>query len=188
MLEECNLRYNAHRVEIGPGAKKPADLLRLNPLGTIPTIIDHDGTDGRPIILHQSGAILLYLASKTGKFVPKDFRSQAVMYQWLMFAMTDVAAMNTAMYLANLKFGVRQSAGELFEIELIKYLHVCDERLADSAFLGGPELTIADIALFPVTVSRRALLDQMNDVVHLKRWAAKIASRQGVQRALAAIS
>ena len=188
MLEECGLPYSAHPVEIGSGAKKPPALLKFNPQGTIPTIVDHDGPDGSPLVLLQSGAILLYLSHKTGKFMPADPRHQAITFQWMMFALTDVAAANTAMYLAGTKVGDAPSAAEFFEQELLNYLRVCDNRLADSAYLAGPEMTIADVALFPVTVSRRALLDRLDTFYHLKRWSTTIGARPGVQRALGAVS
>src|SRR5438067_13336755 len=91
MLEECGLPYKAHKIDLTKGDNKQPQFLKMNPAGAIPVIVDHEGPGGKSIIVSQSGAILLYLAEKTGKFMPKDPAKRAHAYQWFMQAATDVA-------------------------------------------------------------------------------------------------
>ncbi len=186
MLEESGLPYNLVEVPIGKGAVKPEALLRVNPQGTIPTINDPHGPDGQPVNLRQSGAILLYLSEKTGKMLPGDPTLRPAMFEWLMFAMTDVVGANTAMYLTGSEFPDDPAKVSIFfKNQLVYFLRVCDRRLGESKFLAGPEITIADIALYPVLLSRRDLIDETSGLDHIKQWGEELAARPAVRRALA---
>lgn len=186
MLEECGLPYVAHVIPIGKAAVKPFEFLRINPHGTVPLIVDPGGEHGRDVVLRQSSAILLYLAEKSGKLLPRDPAERAVMFEWMMFAVTDVVGSNTAMYQTMTEFPDNApGVVEFFRRQLVEFLRVCDARLAQSEYLAGAEMSIADIALFPVFVSRAALVEESDGLDNFKRWAAAIGARAGVRRALA---
>jgi GST-like protein len=186
MLEECGLQYRAHKIEIGAGAAKPIEFLKINPEGTVPMIVDPDGPAGRPISLRQSSAILIYLAEKTGTLLPGDPSLRPAMLEWMMLAITDLVAANTAMYQTMTEFSTADAGvAVFFRNQLIKFLRICDRRLGASKYLAGAEITIADVALFPVLISRRAVIDGTAGLENLKRWGAEIAARPAVQRALA---
>lgn len=185
MLEECDFPYALHTIAIGKEAAKPAEFLKINPRGTVPMIVDPDGPEGHPVVLRQSSAILVYLAEKYGKLLSRDPVRRASMLEWMMFAITDVVGANTAMYQTMTEFPENGMAvAEFFRYQLLEFLRVCDRQLAESAYLAGPEITIADIALFPVFVSRRALVEESDGLENFKRWAAQIGARPAVQRAL----
>ncbi len=186
MLELCGLQYAAHVIEVGNGSAKPAEFLKINPRGTVPMIVDPDGPGGRPLGLRQSSAILFYLAEKTGKLLPRDPALRPSMLEWMMFAITDVVGANTAMYQTLTEFPENGTAvAGFFRNQLLEFLQVCDRRLGESEYLAGSEMTIADVALFPVLVSRRTLVEQSGGLENLKRWGAGIGARPAVQRALA---
>jgi GSH-dependent disulfide-bond oxidoreductase len=190
MLEECALPYALHEVEIGKGSTKPPALLKINPEGTIPTIVDPAGVAGKPVCLRQSTAILSYLAEKTGKLLPTRPALRPAMLEWMMFAATDIACANTAMYQTMMEFPQAATAAvsSFFRQNLIDFLRVCDRRLGECEYLSGDEYTIADVALFPVLVSRRTLIEETPRLDNLKRWGEKIAARPAVKHALQAIS
>ena len=186
MLEETGLPYVVHTISIGKAAVKPTEFLRINLRGTVPLIVDPAGAQGHGMVLRQSSAILLYLAEKSGKLLPQDPAARAEVFEWMMFAVTDVVGSNTAMYQTMTEFpdNAPDVAG-FFRRQLVEFLRVCDGRLAESEYLAGAEMSIADIALFPVVVSRAALVEQSDGLDNFKRWAAAIGARAGVRRALA---
>jgi GSH-dependent disulfide-bond oxidoreductase len=187
MLEECGLPYKAHFIEVGPSAKKPAEFLRINPAGTVPVIVDPDGPGGRPITIVQSGAILLYLAEKSRKFIPQDPIARINVLQWTMLVLTDIAPTGTAVYFSatRLAFAGREAAG-FWEIQFINLLGTCDRQLALSKYLAGDEVTVADLALLPVVAGRRKLIDGSEGLDHVKRWMFEMIGRPAVAKALAA--
>jgi GST-like protein len=186
MLEECGLPYQLHKVEIGAASPKPPELLAINPEGTIPTLVDLHAAAGKPLNLRQSAAIILYLAEKSGAFLPPSPPERTIALEWLMFAMTDIVGANTAMYQVMTEFpqGTPQ-VSDFFRQQMIRFLEVCDRRLSGSDYLCGREYTVADIALYPVFVSRRTIIDESPGLASLKRWGSRISARPAVQRALA---
>ena len=186
MLEECKLAYKTHLIEIGKDANKPADFLKINPQGTIPVIVDPPGPGRKTAtIVRQSGAILLYLAEKTGKFMPKASGARALTLQWMMAALTDVAPTSTAIFLSTMVMPMKVPAVVgFFENRFIDQCKTFDERLGEVKFLAGDEITVADFALFPIIVGRQALLDKSAGLGKLKRWAAELAQRPATAKAL----
>jgi len=185
MLEECGLPYNAHKIALGKDAKKPAPFLKLNPQGTIPVIVDPDGPGGKPLVLNQSGAILLYLAAKTGKLLPLDARARALAYQWTMLALTDIAPASSAIYYSTVVIPDKvPSVVNFFETRLLDFCRLADARLGEAAYLAGAELSIAEVALYPVIAGRQELIGKAKGLANLKRWAASLAARPTVARAL----
>jgi GSH-dependent disulfide-bond oxidoreductase len=183
MLEECGLPYRAIPVNIGAGDQFKPQFLAISPNNKIPAITDPDGPDGQPISLFESGAILVYLAAKTGKFMPKGDRAKYEMLQWLMFQMGGVGPMlgqahHFRIY-APEKIGY---AVDRYTNEARRLYGVIDRRLSQSAYLGGPEYSIADIATFPWLRSWENQGIVLGDYPHLKKWFDQIAARPAVQR------
>jgi GST-like protein len=187
MLEECELAYRVHRVDLGRGEQKSPDFLNINPTGAIPAIVDHDGPGGAPLKLSQSGAIVLYAAEKAGKFVPKDPVRRAVAMQWLMLAVTDAARASTSIFLCSSVVPDKSPANvAYFEEQTLRFLRVADARLKGRDFLAD-ELSVADFALYPIYAVRRTLVDKAGDLRELTRWVAALAARPGVARGMRAV-
>ena len=183
MLEECGLPYRAIPVNIGAGEQFRPDFLAISPNNKIPAIVDPDGPDGKPISLFESGAILVYLASKTGRFLPKTDRDRFEVLQWLMFQMGGVGPMLGQTH------HFRVYAPEKITYAIDRYTNearrlygVIDKRLSQSAWLGGDGYSIADIATFPWLRSWQNQGIVLEEYPHLKRWFDTIAARPAVQR------
>jgi GSH-dependent disulfide-bond oxidoreductase len=183
MLEECGLPYNAIPVNIGAGEQFRPDFLAISPNNKIPAIVDPEGPDGAPISLFESGAILLYLAAKTGRFLPAGDRAKYEMLQWLMFQMGGVGPMLGQAH------HFRMYAPEKIPYAIDRYTNearrlygVIDRRLAQSKWLGGAEYSIADIATFPWLRSWQNQGVVMDEYPQLQRWFDTIAERPAVQR------
>jgi GST-like protein len=187
MLEECGLPYNVHRVDLGKGEQRSDAFLALNPAGAVPVIVDSDAPGGA-MTLTQSGAILLYLAMKTGRFFPKDPARRAHAFEWFMFAATDFSTYSTLLFLTNVILPDKSQANAGFcEERLTRYFDVANERLASREFLAD-ELSIADFALYPVVRVRYSLVEKAGDLRHLVRWADALAARPALARAMAALA
>jgi GSH-dependent disulfide-bond oxidoreductase len=183
MLEECGLQYRAIPVNIGSGDQFKPEFLAISPNNKIPAITDPQGPDGKPISLFESGAILLYLASKTGKFMPATDRAKFEMLQWLMFQMGGVGPMLGQAH------HFRMYAPEKIEYAINRYSNeakrlygVIDRRLRESKYLGGNEYSIADIATFPWLRSWENQGIVLSEYPHLEAWFNNIAQRPAVQR------
>lgn len=183
MLEECGLAYRAIPVNIGAGEQFRPAFLEISPNNKIPAIVDPDGPDGQPISVFESGAILVYLAAKTGRFLPSGDRAKFEVLQWLMFQMGGVGPMLGQAH------HFRMYAPEKIPYAIDRYTNearrlygVIDRRLAASAWLGGDEYSIADIATFPWLRSWQNQGIVLEDYPHLKRWFDTIAARPAVQR------
>ena len=186
MLEECALPYRAHVLDLARGDQREAAFLQVNPAGQTPAILDPEGPDGQPFALSQSAAILLYLAEKTGRFLPVDPYRRASAYQWLMQAMTDVAGASSAIFLQARMMPERSDANaRFFEERLVRFLRLVDAGLADREYLAD-ELSIADFALYPICAARRAVIEGAGDLPHLSRWFAGLGQRPAVTRAMQA--
>jgi GSH-dependent disulfide-bond oxidoreductase len=183
MLEECGLPYRVHPVDIGAGQQFDADFLTISPNNKIPAIVDDDGPDGEPMSLFESGAILLYLAGKTGRFLPTSTRGRYEVLQWLMFQMGGVGPMLGQAH------HFRIYAPEKIDYAVNRYTNeakrlygVMDKQLAKQRYMAGPEYSIADIAIFPWLRSWKNQGIDWNDYPHLKGWFDEIAARPAVQR------
>ena len=186
MIEECGLPHTVHKLDLFGGAQRLPEYLKINPAGTIPAIVDHDGPDGKPLIMAQSGAILLYLAMKTGRFFPRVAAKRAEAFQWLMQATTDIAASSMSLFLLQRFVPEKSQANDAwFEERIIQQLRVADARLKGRQFLAGP-VSIADFALYPLAVVRQPLIERAGDLPNLTRWTATMALRPAVQRAMLA--
>ena len=183
MLEECGLPYRAHPIHIGKGDQFEPAFLKISPNNKIPAITDPEGPDGQPISLFESGAILVYLAGKTGKFLPAGDRDRYEVLQWLMFQMGGVGPMLGQAHHFRLyapeKIGY---AIERYSNEAKRLYGVIDKQLSSHAFIAGESYSIADIAIFPWLRSWENQGIVLADYPHLKKWFEGIAARPAVQR------
>ena len=183
-LEEAGLPYRVHKVDLAKGEQRSVDFLKLNPAGLIPVIVDQDGPGGKPITISQSGAIILYIADKTGKLLPKDAARRAIALQWFMQGATDVAATSGAIFrLENSVPEKTPSSIEYFKQRLLGFFSVCDARLAGRDYLAD-ELSVADLMLYPNFALRKQLIDQAGGFANLQRWGATMAARPAVQKGM----
>jgi GSH-dependent disulfide-bond oxidoreductase len=183
MLEECGLAYRAHPIDIGAGDQFKPEFLAISPNNKIPAITDADGPGGQPISLFESGAILIYLAEKTGRFLPTEPQARYATLQWLMFQMGGVGPMLGQTH------HFRNYAPEKIEYAINRYTNetrrlygVMDRQLAKQAYLAGNDYTIADIASFPWTRSWQNQGLELSDFPNVKRWHEAIAARPAVER------
>ncbi len=185
MLEECALPYRVVPVDIGSGAQFEQHFLQISPNNKIPAIVDPDGPDGQPMSLFESGAILLYLAGKTGRLLPADVRGKYEVLQWLMFQMGSVGPMLGQAHHFRLYAPEKLPyAIERYTREAQRLYGVINRRLAASTYLGGKDYSIADIAVFPWLRSWKNQGIELSDYPHLKGWFDEIAKRPAVQRGL----
>ena len=183
MLEECGLPYRAIPVDIGARDQFKTEFLAISPNNKIPAIIDPDGPDGQPISMFESGAILLYLASKTGRFLPEDTRGRFQTLEWLMFQMGSIGPMLGQTH--HFRIYAPEKIGyaiERYSNEARRLYGVMDRRLAKSRYIAGPAYGIADIAIFPWLRSWKNQGIDWSEFPHLKGWFDEIAARPAVQR------
>ncbi|MBE0546223.1 MAG: glutathione S-transferase N-terminal domain-containing protein [Rubrivivax sp.] len=183
MLEECGLPYRVHAIDIGAGDQFTPEFLAISPNNKIPAIVDPHGPDGAPISLFESGAILLYLAAKTGRFLPADIRGRYEVLQWLMFQMGGVGPMLGQAH--HFRIYAPQKipyAIDRYTNEAKRLYGVMNRRLAKSRYIGGAEYSIADIAIFPWLRSWKNQGITWDDHPHLKGWFDEIGARPAVKR------
>ena len=186
-LEESGLAYKVFPVNIGKNEQFESDFLKISPNNRIPAIVDHDPADGgAPLSLFESGAILLYLAEKTGRFIPSDLRGRQEVSQWLFWQMGGLGPMAGQNHHFN-RFAKEKIpyAIERYVNETARLYGVLDKRLADRDFVAGSEYSIADMAIYPWIVPHTYQQQDLNDFPHLKRWFESIANRDATKRAYA---
>lgn len=184
MLEECALPYTLHAVDIGAGDQFKPEFLAISPNNKIPAIVDSDGPDGKPISVFESGAILIYLAGKTGRFLPKDVRGKYVALEWLMFQMGGFGPMLGQAHHFRLYAPERiEYAINRYSNEAKRLYGVIDKRLAQALYVAG-EYSIADMAIFPWARSHANQGIDLADYPNVKRWFDAINQRPAVQRAV----
>lgn len=189
MLEECGLPYRVIPVDIGSGAQFEHKFLSISPNNKIPALVDPAGPDGQAISLFESGAILLYLAGKIGRFLPADVAGKYEVLQWLMFQVGGVGPMlGQAHHFRIYAPDKIAYAIERYSSEAQRLYSVMNTRLASSTYLGGKQYSIADIAVFPWLRSWKNQGVELSDFPHLKGWFDEISGRPAVQRGLAVMS
>ena len=189
MLEETGLDYNIHPVDIGAGAQFEPEFLKISPNNKIPAIVDQDGPDGHPLALAESGAILIYLAEKTGRLMPSGPRERYACLQWLMFQMGHIGPMLGQAHHFRGYAPKRISYGiERYTREANRLYGVLDGHLANSDYLAGADYSIADIATFPWLRSHRKQGVKLDEYPHIQRWFEEISKRPAVGRGLEAMA
>jgi len=189
MLEECGLPYRVHAIDIGTGEQFAPEFLAISPNNKIPVIVDTDGPDAAPISLFESGAILLYLAAKSGRLLPADVRGKYEVLQWLMFQMGSIGPLLGQAH--HFRIYAPQKipyAIERYSNEARRLYGIMDKRLANSRYVGGAEYSIADIAIYPWLRSWKNQGIDWNDYPHLKGWFDEIGARPAVQRGVAVLA
>jgi len=187
-LEEAGLDYRIHPINIGKGEQFRPEFLRISPNNRIPAIVDHAPADkGKPISVFESGAILLYLAGKTGQFIPKDLRGQVETLEWLMWQMGGLGPM------AGQNHHFSHYAPEKLPYAIDRYVKetsrlyaVLNKKLTGRDFICGKQYTIADMAAYPWVIPDRQGQNE-DDYPNLKRWRAAIRARPATQRAYAKV-
>jgi GST-like protein len=183
MLEECGLAYKVVPVDIGAGDQFKPEFLAISPNNRVPAIVDPDGPDGRPISLFESGAILLYLAGKTGRFLPADTRGRYNALQWLMFQMGNVGPMLGQAHHFRVYAPEKIAyAIERYSNEARRLYRVMNDQVARTRYIAGDEYTIADMAIFPWLRSWKNQGIDWNEFPNLKGWFDEIAARPAVMR------
>jgi GSH-dependent disulfide-bond oxidoreductase len=188
MLEECELPYNIKTVDVWKGDQFTPEYTRINPLQKIPAIVDSEGPDGKPYTVIESGAILLYLAEKTGKFIPHDPLKRYDVIQWLMVQMANVGPMcGQLVHFSKFAPPGSDYGHSRYRTVVNKLFDLYDRRLAAQPFVAGSEYTIADIAAFPWLRNVQLLGVDLDKRPHLKAWVDKLNARDAVKRAYAKI-
>ncbi len=188
MLEEVGLKYKVIPVNIGAGDQFKPEFLKISPNNRMPAITDREGPDGKPLSIFESGAILMYLAEKTGQLMPKDTRGKYNVVQWLMFQMASVGPMLGQAH------HFRLYAPEKLEYAINRYTNeakriynVIDKRLSEAKYLAD-EFSIADIAVYPWLVPHAMQGQNLDDFPHLKKWFEELSERPATKRGFAVMS
>jgi GST-like protein len=181
MLEETGLPYRITWIDIGKGDQLKPEFLAINPNNKIPAIVDQDGPGGKPYMLFESGAILMYLAEKSGRFMPEERGARYQVIQWLMFQMAGFGPMlGQVNHFRELK--VPNPYGlERFTKEATRLYRVVDKRLGEAEYLAG-DYSIADMAVFPWAQNHEKQGQNLDDYPNIKRWFQAVAARPAVVR------
>jgi len=189
MLEECGLPYRVIPIDIGAGDQFSHDFLAISPNNKIPAIVDPQGPDGRPMSLFESGAILLYLAGKTGKLLPADVRGKYEVLQWLMFQMGGVGPMLGQTHHFRIYAPEKLPyAVERYTNEAKRLYGVMNKQLAKHKYIAGSEYSIADIAIFPWLRSWKNQGIDWAEFPHLKGWFDELAHRPAVIKGVSVLA
>ncbi|HEY2664622.1 MAG TPA: glutathione S-transferase N-terminal domain-containing protein [Candidatus Binataceae bacterium] len=184
-LEELAIPYNVHPVNLRADEQKKPEYLKINPNGRIPAIIDTDGPGGQPMTIFESGAILIHLAEKTGKLLPKDQRLRMAAIQWLMFQMSGIGPMYGQAGFFMRQESKNQLAIDRYLAESKRLTGVLNARLGEAEYLAGDEYSIADIATFPWVRLVDFFGVDLGEMLDLRRWIDAIAARPAVVAGLA---
>jgi GST-like protein len=184
MLEEVGLPYSVHPIDIGKGDQFDPAFLRISPNNKIPTIVDPEGPGGKSISVFESGAILIYLAEKTGKLMPREGAGRYAVLEWLMFQMGGIGPMLGQAHHFRLYAPEQiQYAIDRYTNESKRLYAVLDRRLAEREYVAG-EYSIADIAIMPWLRYPERQGVEIADYPNVRRWREAIAARPAVQRGL----
>jgi GST-like protein len=187
-LEELGMPYNVIPINIGKGDQFKPEFLKVSPNNKIPAIVDPDGPGGKPISLFESGAILIYLAEKSGKLMPKEPRGRYNVLEWLMFQMASVGPMlGQAHHFRRYAPEQIQYAIDRYTNEAKRIYNVIDKRLAEVPYFAG-DYSIADIATYPWLRPHKWQGQELENFPHLKRWYDELEKRPAVQRGCAVMS
>ena len=184
-LEECGLKYKLHPIALEKGENRTVKFLTMNPNGQIPVIVDSEGPGGKPVTLSQSSAILVYAGEKSGKFIPKDPAARPAFWQALMSASTDITPTLGSIFQIVRGKDPHGPSADLFKGRWKQYLKVWDEKLAEQKYAAGKELSLADFSLYAGYARCKGVLPELCEgFANVDRWAAEMAARPAIQRAL----
>jgi GSH-dependent disulfide-bond oxidoreductase len=188
-LEEMALAYHVNPIDVAAGEQFQPGFLSLNPNAKVPVIVDAEGPDGRPYTVFESGAILLYLAEKTGQLLPTEAVSRYDVLQWLMVQLSGVGPMfGQFVHFRRFAPTGNDYSVSRYRTQVLRLCEVLDERLAQARYLGGQDYSIADVATFPWCRSIQILLGEAVDAYpDMLRWADVVAARPAVAHALSVV-
>ena len=183
-LEEMELAYNVHPINIGQDQQFAPEFVAISPSGMIPAIVDPEGPDGQPIGVFETGAILLYLARKTGRFLPEAPRARGLVEQWLMWQMGNFGpTLGQLHYFRRFNPGKAPYATERFSEKAQRFYRVLDTRLSEVEYLAGA-YSIADMATLPWAARHPWQGISLPDYPNVKRWYDALAERPAVNRGM----
>jgi GST-like protein len=184
MLGETELPFRIEYVNVMAGENFDPAFVALNPNAKIPLIVDHDGPDGRPLTVFESGAILVYLAEKTGRFHGRSLAERMTVLQWVMLQMSSIGpTFGQAVHFKGVAPEGNDYALTRYFSEAVRLCGVLDRRLSESEYLGGPEFSIADMATFPwLWKYPKQLGIDLSGLPNLERWRAAMEARPGFER------
>jgi glutathione S-transferase len=189
LLEELGASYAYHAVNVRQGEQKAPEFLAMNPNGKVPVLKDSEGLDGQPIVVTESAAILIYLAKKSGRFIPQDETAKIRMFEWLFFHASGLGpAFGQAGYFQKLAPETIPAAIDRFLGEAKRTLKVLDTRLAQAEYLAGADYSIADIANFGWLWRREFVGVDFAETPNVARWYAAIEARPAITRAVARVA
>lgn len=184
-MKEAGIPFTPHPMDMAKGETRTPDFLTINPAGTAPVWIE---SEPAPLVLAQSGAILIHAAERSGRMLPTQAAQRALAWQWTLFACSDCAGASTGIGMAKGLAACEPAATQLYEQRLVKLLTVADEHLAREEWLTGNAFSMADVALFPVYEYRKAVVERSNTALpNLARWAQAMADRPAVREGMALI-
>jgi GST-like protein len=185
MLEEVGLPYRVIDYDLAKGQHMVPGYLALNPVGRVPTIVDHEAP-GDPMAVYGTSAILLYLAEKTRRFLPSSARERARTYEWLGIVSSDIGPAYSGQFVFNIISPEKDAwAIDFYDRLCLRLLAPMESRLGASRFLAGDTYTIADVIAYPVAaVSMKRFPGSLDGHPHIARWAAEVGSRPAVQRGM----
>lgn len=186
MLEEIQLEYSAHRVDLVKGEQQRPEFLKLNPSGRIPVLVDDDngGSNSNSLVITQSVAILQYLAEKTGQLLPESLPARAKVYEWMQFHAVDIGSVLFSAFYLQQRCSPRQTqAAERLRERVNNLYGYFDQQLAEQEFLAGSSFSIADITVLPAVLAQE---QKLTDYLNLTRWIQQLQQRPAVQRGMLA--
>jgi GST-like protein len=175
-LTECGLAHRVHLLDLQKGDQRAADFLKLNPSGAIPVLVDDHGGVGTPVIVTQSGAIVLYCAEKSGRLIPSDPRRRRQAFEWFSQALTDVGPASSMIFQMSIAPEQSPANVSFFEQRFLRHCSNVDRQLDGREFIAD-DFSIADVALYPIIAVREALIDAAAGLANLKAWTSRIAAR-----------
>jgi len=182
MLEECGLPYRIHPIDISKGDQHKPEFLKISPNNKMPALVDHDA-EGGPVSLFESGAILIYLAEKTGKFLPQEIHARMEVLKWLFWQVGGLGPMaGQAHYFLHYSGTKNEEGIARFSSEVARLYGVMDKQLASNTYLAGAEYSIADMAAWPWVFRYDWQGQDLNDFPNVKRWFEAVGARAGVIR------
>ncbi|NOQ76746.1 MAG: glutathione S-transferase family protein [Methylococcaceae bacterium] len=183
MLEEIELPYKAHKVDLAKGEQRQAEFLQLNPSGRIPVLVDQAEGDVEPLVITQSTAILQYLAEKSGKLLPESIQLRAKVYEWMNFHAIDIGSVIFSAFYLQQRCSPRQiEAAEILRKRVVELYTFFDQQLSEHEFIAGDDYSIADITALPVVITQEQKLTEYS---HLNRWLQQLKQRPAVLRGMA---
>jgi GSH-dependent disulfide-bond oxidoreductase len=182
VLAESGLPYTLHKIDTRSGGARTEEFKKINPHARIPAIVDSDGPGGKPFSLAQSWAIVLYIAEKSGKLMPKEPGKRAVAMQWLFHIASDIQAMRPNQHMLKVAGESSGAVSEWFDSRQLELFQDVDKRLADHEYLAG-ELSIADFALWTLYDRQREMVEK-HKLANVVRWGKALDARPAMKKAL----